>query len=479
MRTAAKPLSEAQTVRDRSYIAALVTKWKPMLDQPGARPMNEHTRNCMAILYENQAQYLMGLDEETKSTNVGAFTKFVFPVLRRVFPSLIANDIVSVQPMTAPIGGIFYYELKYGTTKGKVVAGQKLVKDFNAYYSSEHIDEEVIGTGGGTSFTSTLDFTPVKAGTVKVVAGAVSGADTGTGGITGTGIVSGAIDYNTGAISVTFTSAVSASVNVIATYDYNMECNSNIPQINIDIELLEIKAKTRKLKALWCSEAADDLKAFHGLDAEAELVAGIASEIALELDREIIEDLRLGGTTTGASYAIGPTPSGVTELDHIRGLITKLTLVSNRIHKASLRGPANFLVTSPEVSAYIEQLTTHGDFRPVMAAPDQTQIAPVQQPHTFGVYMAGTVSSKYVLYKDPYFPTVNVGSGSGTGEILVGYKGQNFLDAGYVWAPYVPLQLTATFLDPDDFKYRKGLRTRYATKMVRPEFYSKVTVTGM
>lgn len=475
-----KPLSEARSIQDQSYVQTLLQKWAPML-----KGINEnHKKAVMAVLFENQSQYLQDLTEETRSTNVGSFLKFVFPLLRRVFPNLIANDIVSVQPMTAPIGGIFYYELKYGTTKGSVTAGQKLVKDFNAFYSSEHIDAEILGTGAGTSFSSTLDFTPVKASSVVVTATSTAGTkvvatDNGSGTLSGTGVTSGTVDYSTGAISIVYTTSVSAGANVVAAYDYNMECNSNIPQVNIDIELLEIKAKTRKLKALWCSEAADDLKAFHGVDAEAELVAGIAAEIALELDREIIQDLHDNQTGYSGTYNITAAPAGIAPIEWIRGLITELTKGSNRIHKNSLRGPANFLVTSPDVSAYIEQLTTHGDFRPVMAAPDAMTNAPVQQPHTFGVYMAGTLSSKYVLYKDPFFPVFNVGSGSGNGDILLGYKGQNFLDAGYVWAPYVPLQATATFLDPADFSFRKGLRTRYAVKMVRPEFYGKVNVGGL
>ena len=475
-----KALTEAKSIQDQSYVAALSKKWAPLLK--GIK--QEHTKNVMAVLFENQSQYLQNLNEDTRSTNVGSFLKFVFPVLRRVFPNLIANEIVSVQPMTAPIGGIFYYELKYGTSKGKVVAGQKLIKDFNAYYSSEHIDGEVLGSGAISSLSSALDFTPVQSGTL-VVSGklgngtVIAGTDNGAGAIAGTGITSGTVDYTTGAVAITFTSAVSAGTDVVAVYDYNSECNSNVPQVNIDIELLEIKAKTRKLKALWCSEAADDLKAFHGIDAEAELVAGIAAEIALELDREIIEDLRTNQTGYSGSFNVGAVPSGVSQIDHIRSMITELTKGSNRIHKNTLRGPANFCVTSPDVSAYFEQLTTHGDFRPSVAAPDSDVYGPVAQPHTFGVYQVGTISSKYVLYKDPFFPTTNVGSGSGSGQILLGYKGQTFIDAGYVWAPYVPLQVTATFLDPDNFQFRKGLRTRYAIKMVRPEFFGTTTITGL
>lgn len=476
---ARKALQESQSIHDRSYVAELVQKWSPLLQ--GIKV--EHTRNVMAVLYENQAQYLMNLNEETRSTNVGSFLKFVFPVLRRVWPNLIANEIVSIQPMTAPVGGVFFYDLKYGTTKGKVTAGDTLIRDFNRYYSSEKIDEEIIGVGPGTSYSSTLDFTPVRTGTVyvfghKATGGdLVSGVDNGSGIILGTG-VSGNVDYDDGSITLEFTDSISG--NVTATYEYNSECNSNVPQVNIDIQLLEIRATTRKLKALWCSEAADDLKAFHGIDAEAEIVAGIAAEIALELDREIIEDLHAQATGFSGTFAASPVPAYHTQVDHYRNIITEITRGSNRIHKNSLRGPANFLVTSPDVSSLIEQLETHGDFRPVVAAPNSDTLAPVEAPHTFGVYKVGTLSSKYVLYKDPFF-TVNgtPGSGSANGDILLGYKGNTFIDAGYVWAPYVPLQVTATFLDPDDFQFRKGMRTRYAKRMVRSEFYGVVTVTGL
>jgi hypothetical protein len=196
-------LTEAQSIHDQSYVSALVQKWKPLLESV----KGDHQRNVMAVLFENQSQYLQTLNEETRSTNVGSFLKFVFPILRRVWPNLIANEIVSIQPMTAPVGGIFYYELKYGTTKGTVTAGQNLIQNFNRFYSSEKIDSEVIGTGAGTSFSSTLDFTPVRAGTVKVVAGSVSGVDNGAGLITGTGISSGTINYTSGAIAVTFSSS--------------------------------------------------------------------------------------------------------------------------------------------------------------------------------------------------------------------------------------------------------------------------------
>jgi len=513
------------TIYDKGYVGQLLKKWEPLLEGVG----KGHTRNVMAVLCENQAQALKQLDEDTTSSNVGAFVKFVFPILRRVWPNLIANDIVSVQPMTAPVGAIFYYELKYGSTKGSVTAGDLLVRNFNPNYSSEYIDGETIGTGNGstTTFNATLQYTPVLGSTVCVLvspgvavegAGTVSGvtlnnqcaptitnspdndnlpnvggeysqgsdndnelvgpitgslntkgtsvaSDNGAGVIAGTGIT-GTINYTTGAISVVFGSAPASGVVIAIQYQYNLEANSLVPQVNIDIQLSEVRARTRKLKALWSSEAADDLKAFHGIDAEAELVAGIAAEIALEIDREIINDLTIFNTGFSGTFS-NVQPAGITQRDYLATLITVISQGSNQIHKNSLRGPANFLVTSPNISSLIEQLTVHADFRPLWAPVTSDAYGPAESPQTFGIYKLGTLQSKWVVYKDPFFPY---------NKILMGYKGGTFIDAGYVWAPYVPLQVTATFLDPNDFTFRKGLRTRYAKKITRPEFYGNIVV---
>lgn len=186
---------------------------------------------------------------------------------------MIANEIVSVQPMNGPIGGIFYYELKYSTDKGSISSGQNLIESFSEHYSDELVDKEVIGTGNAsaTNFSSTLDFTPIKTstaecsdplllgtglkdgGAVQIFVGTtgVSGIDDGEGNITGTG-VTGTVDYSTGAISVDLAAAPALGVQVYAKYIYDTECNSTIPEVNIDIQLCEIRAKTRKLKALWC-----------------------------------------------------------------------------------------------------------------------------------------------------------------------------------------------------------------------------------
>ncbi len=180
--------------------------------------------------------------------------------------------------MTAPVGAVFYFELKYGDSKGNVTAGDKLVKDFNRTYSSEYIDHETIGTSNGALQTFTkgglpLAWLPVRVTKVKVftlIAGVTTqvGADDGAGNITGAALSAGTINYTTGAISVTFNVAPAAG-DVYVTYEYVSEASSNVPTVNIDIALVAVTAKSRKIKALWSSEAADDLKSLHGVNLKA------------------------------------------------------------------------------------------------------------------------------------------------------------------------------------------------------------------
>jgi len=452
---------------------ALIERWNKWI--PG-KVQNSYQKYCLSQLYENQLSELKQfkekhvLGEATATTNTAPFIKYTFPLLRRVWPSLIAPEIVSVQPMSAPVGAIFYFELKYGDTKGAVTEGDKLVKDFNRNYSSEFIDGEASATGNGIAVTlaGTLKWNPVRKNSLSLLTGAVSGVDDGAGNITGVGISAGTINYTTGEISVTYSVAPGSGVDQVITYEYNNECNTKVPTVNIDIALVAVVARTRKIKALWSTESADDLKALHGVDAEQELVAGIGSELALEIDREIIEDLRVGntGATTTFDFTV---PSGLNDIEHIRSILTPITLISNQIGKNTLRGPANWIVMSYDLAAQVEQLGTHGDFRPIFAGNADARSA-AESPQTWGMMKMGTLQQRYIAYKDPYLQAE---------QAIIGYRGNNFIDAGYVWAPYVPLQVTATFLDPNDFKFRKGLRTRYAKLLARPEFYGLLKTTNL
>ena len=535
-----------RTAMDESYINGVTNKWRKSGLLEGVQ--NPYHQGVLAVLLENQMDHLRSLNEDTLSTGVGQFTKYIFPILRRVFPNLIANQLVSVQPMTAPVGGIFTYEYKYGDEKGRATAGNNLIADFQKHFSSELIDYEVVVASASSAAGAyaldannnvaerrPLQWLPIhpkddqKGYIVRFtytdqINDSQSIVDDGAGNLVletsstagDVGQKVGVISYSTGEISFDFDSTGApanisgaqqvnadsvpkAGSAIVVAYNFQSEKvsttvtgqldatkfasgstasqQSKIPEVNIDIQLTTIEAITRKLKARWSAEAMDDLKAFHGLNAETELVAGISNEIALELDREIVDDL-VTGSQFSATYNLANNAGlqvNNNELDQLRGLLTMIDSVSARIHRGSLRAPADFIVVPPEIGAILGQLTSHGDFMMVNRAMDPLE-APSYGPmnSAFGVHRLGTLMNKYTVYQDPF-----LSAGSANKQILVGLKGQSFLDAGYVYAPYVPLQVTPTFLDPDDFTFRKGLRTRYAKKMLRPEYYGTVNVSGL
>jgi hypothetical protein len=485
-----------RSVADKSYVGALVRKWKEFLE--GMPDRSDHDRYMLgvtAVLMENQSQYLQGLNEETRTVNVGSFTKFIFPVLRRVFPNLIANEIVSVQPMTAPVGAVFFLDYVYGTTKGPTTQGAVFPRDFDRNYSSEFINGEPLATGNGVNFggagaalAAVLAFQPVRpldtsrgfsvvVREINSTTGATiqEATDNGAGGFTGA-VTSGTINYSNGALTnFKFTVAPLSGSPLKVFYFYDGELSNKVPQINLDVKKAPVEAVPRRLKALWSAEAAEDLRAFHGVDAETEMVSAIAQEIALEIDREIISDLFASATTTTGTFDRVP-PAGINELDHLRAMITTISTVSNLIHKRTLRAPANWIVTSPEISALLTQLTTHGDFRPLWVSGSESPYGPADMPRPltqhgqFSIYKTGTLMNKWLIYEDPFFTS---------DQMLIGLKGASYLDSGFVWAPYIPLQVTPTFMDPNDFSFRKGLRTRYAKKMLRPEFYGSIRVLNL
>lgn len=500
MGTEARQIIESRrtSLHDKGYVSALVRKWGEFLEgMPTRSDQDRYTLGVTAMLMENQARYLRELTEETRTVNVGAFTKFIFPILRRVFPNLITNEIVSVQPMTAPVGAVFYMDYIYGTTKGSTTRGAVFPRDFDRDYSSEYVNGEPLITGDGTNYgtagavnvlSAVLAWTPVRPldtsrGYSLVIRelDATSGAtvqeatDDGVGGFTGD-VISGTINYSNGALAnFKFTLAPLSGNPVKAFYYYDGELNTQVPQIQLDVKKAVVEAIPRRLKALWSAEAAEDLRALHGVDAETEMVSAIAQEIALEIDREIIQLLFASATGTTGTFDRVP-PAGINELDHLRALVTVISTVANLIHKKTLRAPANWIVTSPEVSALLSQLTTHHDFRALWVSSGESPLGPADMPRPltqhgqFSIYKAGTLMNKWVIYEDPFFTR---------DQMLVGLKGNSYLDSGFVWAPYVPLQVTPTFLDPNDFGFRKGLRTRYAAKMLRSEFYGSIRINNL
>jgi hypothetical protein len=265
--------------------------------------------------------------------------------------------------------------------------------------------------------------------------------------------------------------------SVKGTATWGLEANVNIPEIDIKVDSVAVTAITKKLKAKWSPELAQDLNAYHNLDAEVELTSILSEQVALEIDQEILEDL-VKGATAGTLFwsrspgkflnrETGAVINGTTYPDFTgtvsewyETLLETVNEVSARIHRKTLRGGANFLVCSPEVANILE--FTAG-FRASAAVDDVTG-------GSWGVSQVGSISRKMDIYVDPYF-TRNL--------LLVGRKGTSFLESEYVYAPYVPLQVTPTIFGTEDFVPRKGVMTRYAKKMVRPDMYGLVICTDL
>ena len=246
-----------------------------------------------------------------------------------------------------------------------------------------------------------------------------------------------------------------------------------IPEINIQMESSAIVAKTRKLKAVWTPEFAQDLNAYHALDAEAELTSILSEYISLEIDLEILSMLVTSAAagTENWSAVNNQAISSAGLIDNLgfynsqgqwfQTLGTKIQKLSNIIHQKTLRGGANFLVCSPTVATILESI-------PGFASDSDGDAAKAN--YAFGVQKVGAINSCQQVYKNPYFTT---------NQILLGYRGTQFLEAGAVFAPYIPLIMTPLVYDPDTFVPRKGLLTRYAKKMVRPEFYGLINCAGL
>ena len=488
-------------VLDTNYQRHLVSRWSEVIEGIKTRTGREPsfwTKFITAQVLENQLQYfknkkksmttLMEGEGGTFGYNYPEFVKMVLGIFRRVYPSLIAPEIVSVQPMTAPIGAVFFREVKADVDKSPVGQDDVLLKDFSPWFTSDWIKGRSIGTGDGNAvtFSATLDWTPVRPSTLAVYAtiggNPTSGADDGNGNIVGDQIDSGSINYATGAISVTFKSAPNNNTPITVDYKYVMEGNKKRPAIRYDISMEEVRVEDRSLKIIWTPEAAEDMMAYWGLDIESEFIEDAANQLSLEIDREIIEHLLVAAAASGISVVWDATvPSGITQHDHFRTLTTAISKVANTIHKRNKRGPANFIIVPPDIAVVFQQLSTHGDYQPFFWSPETetpekfqsgvvtpTSFTPTTG--TFGIWKIGTLQNKWLVYQDPYLAS---------NTILVGFKGPSFLDAGFAHLPYVPVTSIETFIDPDDGKAKKLFRSRYANKRLRDYYYGTVTVQNL
>lgn len=487
-----REITESQNLHEqlmhRGAMLAESEQWKPYMEG-----LEGPTRDITAVLLENEKQYFDRLDETTKVAQIGNFLKFAFPMVRAIFPQLIAMDIVSVQPMQGPVSLVFYLDFLYGTTKGNILKGDRLYRsgfplqandtstewdghDTDYLFSSETVTlEQIIALDGTTPDTVsyTMTYKPTRPTSVELWLGQTRsnavkiGTSNADGSFTSLGVtVGGQVTSVTGAAgSVNFDTGVISGVSVAygtlnttwiiyVTYKYISEGTTQVPEIDLQLQSTAVTADTRKLKANWSVEAANDLRALQNLDVEAELSAVLADEIRFEIDREIITDLIALSTSHGIpvkNFDRTP-PSGISYYEHKMNFFDHLIIQSNQIFKMTRRAAGNFLVGGIEVANLIEALP---GFQPTNIVGN-------------GVVKIGNLKGQFDVYKDPYMTTT---------QYVMGYKGPSFLDAGYVFAPYVPLYTTPTFVLAD-FVGTKGMMTRYGKKTINNRFYIQGAVTG-
>jgi len=498
-----------QSVLTEARTHKLVKQWAPVLNK--CREVPRKKLGLMASLLENQHRAwdpknrTVLFEDITTTGNVADFTRFALPLIRKSYSRLIADNLVGVQPMSQPASLIFYIRYRYALTKGQTVAGTQIMRQntsttyarqngwaLDPYYSSQQVRGEAL-TVAGVNVTGTLQHRPILAGTVVVnlyEAAEVTAAtcDNATPLLQVTFDATGAVDtvvsrddsnvttpilVNTGSSS--FNSETGAITLVLewdlagadtlytalANYEYDLEANPFQPELTLSIDSDSVAAVTRKLKTAWSLEAAQDLKAVHNIDAESTLTDLMADEMVAEIDREIINDLIIAAAIRASHNFATAAGASVNFTDRNIALLYKVLEVANIIHRTTLRGPANWLVTSADISSKFEQLN---DFRGSDAL--------MEEGMDIGIMNAGTIQGKLKLYKDPLFPNC---------KILMGYKGNSVLDAGYFYAPYIPLLSTPTVLDPNSFVPNKGIMTRYGKKMIEDGglYYGTVTVSNL
>ena len=424
----------------------------------------DYKRSVMAQMYENTYKWLSGLDESTRTLQVGSFEKFVFPVLRAVMANLVAADLVTVSPLDAPTGLVFYFDVIYGSNKGNIARGQKMYDvrtgpSTNYHYTDEIVEEEPIGTGDAATaqFTGNIGYTPARPSTVIITDGAQQATDDGNGNLVGDVAAGGnnTISYATGAYDVTFAANVGNGDAVTATYEYNSEANEGTPEIDLQLTSAPVTARTQKLRARWSLEAQQDFQAYHGINAEVELVAFMANEIAKELNYKIIRHIRQVASAGAVTWDRTP-PAGVPWIWHKESIYDALVEQSNLIFQRTQRAVGNWIVASTDVCNVLETISKYTGNSAGSTSPAGLA----------GVRKIGQVGD-FTLFKDPTYPS---------GEFLMGHKGTSFLDTGYIYAPYLQLFTTGT-ITLDDMISRKGMGMRTGLKVVNSGMYSTGTLS--
>ena len=513
-------------------IKPIVKKWSRTGLLEG---LNKQETATMAVLLENQAKQLLkegsATTAGTSGTGYEQWTGVALPLIRRVFAEIAAKEFVSVQPMNLPSGLVFYLDFKYaddknpfgfdpegknqtGTLQGitdttsdpsdglygagrfgysiknvatanstKYTTGSVLNADvfFDGNYtaslaqyakvsiptsSMSAYDVEGVRSFRLFSASAELDILPAF---TRVVGGNLQFIVTGSAVTTGSFVPN--VSYSK---QPTNDDRGDFEAKPVSSTNRSLDTDLNIPSIELQMRSIPVTAKTRKLKASWTPEFAQDLNAYHSVDAEGELTAMLSEYVSMEIDLEILDMLITSAATTdfwsakvGQEYSSNSGTFSQSQFSgqaYIQGtwfatLGTKVQKISNQIHAKTLRGGANFLVTSPAISTILESIPGYA------ADTDGNKMK-----YAMGVQKVGAITGRYDVYKNPYMQE---------NTILMGFRGSQFLETGAVYAPYVPLMLTPLVYDPNNFTPRRGVMTRYAKLVTRPEFYGRINVADL
>lgn len=436
-----QPLTEAQG-------------WKEIV-QDIKDPMKRATT---AIILENYKNYRLGLDEATSTLQIGNFDKFAFPILTIVSENLIAQDLVSMQPLDGPSGMIFYMNFTTGQQKGDTSRGAKIWDSRTGHAdrntdSDSVVNNEYVGSVSST-LSATLSYAPVMPGSVNLTdSSGATYTDTGNGVLVDiSGSTVGSINYNTGGIAIT--SGV-ANGTLEGSYYYNAELNPDAQQVDFEIVSAPIYTKERKLRGRWSMEAAKAMEALHKVNAESSVSNAITNHLQWEIDREVIEDLRRcasGGTVSWNAQI--PSAAHISYTEHKLSFVDAVINASNFIQRATNRVKANWMLLGIQPSGVVESL-------PMFDATSG------EKAETEGVSELGKLG-RVKCYTDPHYRM---------NEALVGYKGKDFVRTGYVLAPWL-LAITTPLVTLDDFIARKGFASIYGKKIVNSRMYATIECSG-
>jgi hypothetical protein len=529
-------------VNRASEVKPLIAKWSKTGLLEGMKGGNQKS-TLAVLLENQAKQLIKEGSAGQAGTSAGGYEQWhgvALPLVRRVFAEIAAKEFVSVQPMNLPSGLVFYLDFKYANNKqpfgfaptgqnqtgtlqgitnaagdpsdglygaGKfgysmnttsstvtILTSSVSVTDVNydgaytasigqwkkvSYYLPSNADiyavRSFVPVSGSTTLTVNTQYVPAFT-TVTGAAGAYTASFIVTGSAL-TGLFGGTT--STAAVSFSIQPTNDNRSDFERPSDFSptsrgLDTDLGMPEIELQMRSIPVTAKTRKLKASWTPEFAQDLNAYHSVDAEAELTAMLSEYVSMEIDLEILDMLISAAATTDYwSARVGQewnsasstfAASAFTGQAYIQGtwfatLGTKLQKVSNQIHAKTLRGGANFLVCSPSVATILESIPGYA------ADGDGTKMK-----FAMGVQKVGALTSRYQVYKNPYMQE---------NTVLMGFRGNQFLETGAVYAPYIPLMLTPLVYDPKNFIPRRGVMTRYAKVVTRPEFYGKVYVADL